>query len=215
MTATNGNRIRLLLLSGGIDSAALAAKLRPSHTLFVGYGQRPAEAEGRAARAVARQLELGHDQISVGIGHLGAGLLSGPDVPVGWPSPEWWPFRNQLLITCAAAWALKNLLPPNAITPTDPITILTGTVASDGIRHKDGTPEFYSALNEVLRTQEGNVSVCAPSIDVRTEDLVVESSISDSVLAWTHSCHTANLPCHNCPGCHKRAQVLSSLGRLA
>lgn len=54
----------VLLLSGGLDSAALAAWIRPALTLFVDYGQKPRDAEARAARAVAAHLNLPFTAIS-------------------------------------------------------------------------------------------------------------------------------------------------------
>ena len=203
----------VLLLSGGIDSACLAAWLRPNHTLFIDYGQRPAVAERRAARAVASELQIPFSELRIDMSAVGAGLLSGERPLEGAPSPEWWPFRNQLLVSMAAAWAVGSRTP--SLQEGKPIKIMTGTVASDGVRHADGTEMFYAALNALLLTQEGNVGVQAPAITLTTGNLVNRSAIRDEVLAWTHSCHRADLPCQECPGCYKRQQVLTKLGRLA
>lgn len=202
----------VLLLSGGIDSAAVAAIIRPAQTIFIDYRQRPRVAEARAAAAVASELDLTHREISVDLSMLGAGLLSDEHVPDGWPSPEWWPFRNQLLVTLAAAWTVKNR--PDVTGRDRAVRVLTGTVASDGNRHADGTTGFYDRLDSLVRYQEGGISVLAPAIGLTTVELVTASCVSDSVLGWTHSCHRGDLPCLDCPGCHKRAQVLERLGRL-
>ncbi|MBN9239932.1 MAG: 7-cyano-7-deazaguanine synthase [Leifsonia sp.] len=204
-------RRTLLLLSGGVDSSALAFKLRPTNTLFIDYGQRSAEAEGRAAQAVARGLLIDHAAIRIDHSATAGGLLSGQDIPQHWPSPEWWPFRNQMLVTSAAAWAVVHA---NSESRDANVDILTGSVLGDGDRHKDGGAPFYQALNILLHAQEGNLSVAAPAINMSTVDLVKWSGIPDSLLAWTHSCHTSNLPCGECPGCYKRDQVLSELSRL-
>src|SRR3954447_9278283 len=101
-------RRAILLLSGGIDSLAVASLCRPSRTLFIDYGQRPALAEGRAAAMLAQRLGLPHEHIVLGLDAIGGGLLS-DDVPApGSPSPEWWPYRNQLLVTAAAVVALRH-----------------------------------------------------------------------------------------------------------
>lgn len=55
----------LLLLSGGIDSIALAAWLRPAECLTINYGQRPAAAEFSASAAVCKDLQLPHKLIDV------------------------------------------------------------------------------------------------------------------------------------------------------
>ena len=64
-----------LLLSGGIDSAAVAAWKHPDIALFIDYGQRSAFAERRAARAVAAELGIRHHELTVGLDALGAGVL--------------------------------------------------------------------------------------------------------------------------------------------
>ncbi|WP_188108990.1 7-cyano-7-deazaguanine synthase [Mycolicibacter arupensis] len=136
-----------LLLSGGIDSAAVAAWKHPDIALFIDYGQRSAFAERRAARAVAAELGIRHHELTVGLDALGAGVLKDDVTRDGWPSPEWWPYRNQLLVTCAAAWLTTNAeileikMPPQA-------RILMGTVSSDASRHRDGSFRFFEALNE-------------------------------------------------------------------
>ena len=48
-----------ILMSGGMDSTALCAWIRPSLAIFVNYGQLCAEAEAVAARRVS--FELGID----------------------------------------------------------------------------------------------------------------------------------------------------------
>jgi 7-cyano-7-deazaguanine synthase in queuosine biosynthesis len=50
----------MLLLSGGIDSLALAAWLRPSHALTVDYGQKAAGKEKEVASYVSHQLGMEH-----------------------------------------------------------------------------------------------------------------------------------------------------------
>ena len=67
----------LLLLSGGIDSIAIAAWCRPASCLTIDYGQRPAPAEIDSAAEVCRRLGLVHDVIRVPVGRLGSGILAG------------------------------------------------------------------------------------------------------------------------------------------
>jgi 7-cyano-7-deazaguanine synthase len=120
------------------------------------------------------------------------------------PSPEWWPYRNQLLASLAAAWAL----------PRGYDEILIGSVASDGLRHRDGSARFYELLNEVVSYQEGRVRITAPAIAMTTADLIGVSGVDDSVLGYAHSCHTAAYPCGICPGCRKHHDVLAGAGRF-
>ena len=99
--------MKILLLSGGYDSTALAWELRPALALTVDYGQLAAEGELRASRAIAQALELQHDVLRVDCRALGSGVMAGVAPMQGAPSVEWWPFRNQLLMTLAAMRALQ------------------------------------------------------------------------------------------------------------
>jgi 7-cyano-7-deazaguanine synthase len=203
--------VRVVLLSGGLDSAALAHWLRPEYTLFIDYGQRPRLAEARAAAAIARQLDLAHANVDIDLRAIGGGLLTDDEENEGWPSPEWWPFRNQLLATIAAAWSIKHIA---GATNGLSVVLITGTVATDGKRHVDGTPQFYEKLRTLIEYQEGNITVATPAIALPTEQLIRQSGVNDEVLGWTHSCHRGDVPCGECPGCHKREQVLGDLDRL-
>ncbi|MFC4242648.1 7-cyano-7-deazaguanine synthase [Gryllotalpicola reticulitermitis] len=194
----------LLLFSGGLDSTALAAIYRPALLLFIDYGQRPADLERRASRQVASVLGLTLAEVELGIRAFGSGLLreDGGAQPSAAPSPEWWPYRNQFLATAGAAVALQHEL----------TTVLVGSVAPDGERHLDGTPEFYERLDALVRYQEGAIKVVAPAVGRSTETLLQESALDEETLGWTASCHRSNLPCGQCPGCWKRVQVLASHG---
>lgn len=199
----------LLLLSGGHDSVALAAWLRPAACVTINYGQRPVEGEFRAAAAVAGALGLPWHSFAVDLTPVGSGLLHGDGKPaetglVDPPSPEWWPYRNQLLVSLAAAWAL----------PRGFSEIVVGSVSRDGERHIDGTLEFYKRLDELIAYQEGGIRVVAPGIEMTTVDLIKVSGVADSVLGYAHSCHIAAYPCGTCPGCLKHEDVLAQSGRL-
>lgn len=196
--------MELLLLSGGLASTALAAWRRPPLTLTVDYGQRPAAGELIAAAAVCRELGLDHHALRVDCSELGSGLLAAAEPAAVAPSPEWWPYRNQLLVTLAASWGL----------PRGATSITTGSVIGDGERHADGTAGFYAALDAVVRMQEGRVRVEVPAVGMTSEELIELSGVSDEVLGWTHSCHRAELACGVCPGCAKRRDVLARMGRL-
>lgn len=188
-----------LLLSGGLDSAALAVMIHPALAVFVDYGQKPREAESRAARAVAEHLSLPFLEIRLPLGDLGGGLMH-DDIPMpNSPSPEWWPFRNQFLATAAASVAVRHGLSEVAL----------ASVRGDGERHVDGSLPFYTQLNAVMQMQEGGVRVVAPAIHLSTAELLREVNAERSLIGWTVSCHRANEPCGDCPGCWKRELVLA------
>ena len=194
------DRARLMLLSGGLDSAAVAAIERPEGALFVDYGQRAGGAERESARRVARILDIQLDEITVDASEAGSGLLvDGEQVDVS-PSPEWFPFRNQLLVTVAAAYAIR----------TGYQSVLLGTVEDDGRRHADGTHRFIASLDAVLRSQEGGLRLAAPHADTSTTQLLATTELRDQIVAVTHSCDVATTPCGDCNSCQRRAAILET-----
>ena len=126
--------MRLLLFSGGLDSTALAHWLRPDQLLFIDYGQLPAQGELRAATRIATELGLPFDTREVNCRPCGSGDMAGLPSLNG-EVTEFWPYRNQLLITLAAM----------AFADQTPLTILIGTVRSDRI-HPDGNRMFISRM---------------------------------------------------------------------
>lgn len=216
MSAHASSGRSLLLLSGGHDSIALAAWLRPSGCLTIDYGQRPVEGEMRASKAAAESLGLPWHTLRIDLSEVGSGLLHSACTKDVWnlpadearseevPSPEWWPYRNQLLVSLAAAWAL----------PRGYKELLVGSVASDGDRHRDGTAGFYERLDEVTAYQEGALRVSAPAVAMTTVELIEISAVDDAVLGLAHSCHIAAYPCGGCPGCRKHFEVIAKSGRF-
>ena len=66
-----------ILLSGGMDSIALAAWKRPAKALSIDYGQVCAQAELRSARRVCRDLSIEYSEVHVDCRPLGSGDLAG------------------------------------------------------------------------------------------------------------------------------------------
>ena len=186
---------------GSEHSTAIAWALRPSLCLTVDYGQLPAAGEIRAASAVCDELKLPHRHLRIDCSVLGSGDMAGT-APAGIaPVSEWWPFRNQLLITMGAAVAVKEGLD----------AIVVGTVANDR-SHADGRPEFVQGMNELLRLQEGHIVLEAPGIDETTVELCRRVAIPHSVLGWAHSCHVGTFACGLCRGCLKHRESMRELG---
>lgn len=192
--------MRSLLLSGGIDSVALAFWKRPQVAMTIDYGQRAALAEVNVSRHICSLLEIDHVVIRVDCSSLGSGDMAGLSPLPGAPVSEWWPYRNQLLATLAGMKAI-------AIGATE---IMLASVASDA-SHVDGTLRFYDTLNTLMAMQEGALSVSAPALGMTTSELVRTSGIDRGLLSWAHSCHTSILACGNCRGCYKHQQVMGEL----
>jgi len=190
-----------LLLSGGMDSIAIAYWLRPQCAITVDYGQKPAAAELRAASAVSTALGIDHHVIVADLSALGSGDMAGSAALSVAALSEWWPFRNQMLLTLGAMRAVA--LGVNRL--------LIGTLATDG-GHADGRSEFVEAMDRVLRAQEGAISLEAPAINLTAAQLIRESGVPMEILAWAHSCHVSDYACGLCRGCRKHYETLAELG---
>src|SRR3546814_5849983 len=97
------------------------------------------------------------------------------------PVPEWWPFRNQLILTIAGAVALH-------LNETE---LMIGALRTDGV-HADGRPEFIEMISALMQMQEGGLRVSAPAIELSAAELVRISGIPQSVLRSEE--HTSELP---------------------
>jgi len=190
-----------LLLSGGMDSAALAFWKRPTLAITIDYGQASAGGEIRAATQIAKEIGIVLEIIRLDCAALGSGDLAGKPAIAGSPAPEWWPYRNQFLVTVAAMKAI-----PLGIT-----SLLVGSVKSDSF-HVDGRAEFYEQLDRLIAMQEGSLRVEAPGLAFSSAELIRHSEIPHSIIGWTHSCHKAEFACGSCRGCWKRQNVLDELG---
>lgn len=191
---------KALLLSGGIDSIALAYWQKPEIAFTLNYGQTPAATELRVSALIAEKLGIKHYVINIDCSSLGSGDLINQQALNVSPSSEWWPFRNQLLITLAC---MKGI----SLGVTE---LMTASVKSDGF-HKDGTLEFYTLINSLMKYQEGNIRITAPAINLTSSELVKKSGVPDSLLYWAHSCHKSNTACGKCRGCNKYREVMHEL----
>lgn len=191
----------LLLLSGGIESSAIAAWLRPSLCLTIDYGQLASQAEITSAAQICKELKLKHLVRKVDTTQFGSGDMLNRKASVHSENSEFWPFRNQLLITLGAMIAMQH----------DCARILIGTVVTD-LRHKDGTKDFIVAMNKLLIIQEGKLNLSAPGIELTSIELIQKSKISTGTLGWCHSCHMSNFACGQCRGCFKHSEIMRTLG---
>jgi len=190
-----------LLLSGGMDSVSIAWWKRPDIAVTVDYGQRPSVAEVEAAVAVCLEIGIRHEIVRADCSSVGSGDMAAmPPISVA-PVPEWWPFRNQLLLTLAGIAAVR-------IGVTN---LMIGTLATDSV-HADGRPDFIETMSRLMSLQEGGITVSAPAISMTAAELVKTSGIPREVLAWAHSCHVGNFACGQCRGCVKHYKTWEALG---
>jgi 7-cyano-7-deazaguanine synthase len=188
----------LLLLSGGTDSTCLAHALRPSLCLTIDYGQRIAKAEIEASRNVCKRLHLKHKVIKIDLRAFATGTMAGRKQKNQGALPEWWPFRNQLVLTIGSMVAYSRGLQE----------VIIGTVRSDR-RHRDGSVAFLRQMDRVVRSQEGAIRLLAPASKLSAEELFSAAEPPLSLLGLTFSCHRSNFPCGQCGGCRKNEAVVS------
>jgi len=192
---------RALLLSGGMDSTSIAYWRKPDLAITIDYGHKAAEGEIRAATAVCQSLGIPHRIIRCDLSALGSGDLAGSAAHPLAPASEWWPYRNQMLVTLAAMECIKH----------DIDVLEIGALRTDGF-HVDGRREFVDALGGLLSMQEGGLKLDAPAAAYSADELVKVSGIPMDILAWSHSCHTSDYACGYCRGCQKHYQTMQAIG---
>lgn len=192
--------ITALLLSGGMDSIAIAYWQRPKLAFTIDYGQLAANREIVIAKKVCDDLGIEHHILQVDLRQFGSGDLIGTTVNQNAPASDWWPFRNQMLITLAAMYGIR--LGVNQI--------LIGSVKSDNY-HIDGSLAFISSMNQLLSLQEGQIQLIAPAKDLTTTELILSHDVPIDLLGWAHSCHKGEYACGHCRGCSKYFSVWNEL----
>lgn len=197
----NCSKLRsVLLFSGGIDSTALLYWKKPEIALLINYGQVTFEAEQKAASEIAYSTNIPLITHSLKLDLVGSGTLAGEELSHHNLYSEFWPFRNQLLLTIALIFAVKN----------DFGHVMIGLTKSDDL-FKDNSDLFIRKMDDLSMFQEYKVKISAPAIEYSVQELVRFSKIPMNLLAWAHSCNTSNLPCGKCPSCQKYIKIFSTL----
>lgn len=189
--------VTTLLLSGGVASAAVAAWRRPERCLFIDYGQAPASAARSASLAIASYLGL----------HWAELALDARALDRGAGATERWPYRNQLLITAAAAW----------VQPGEERLILVGSVREEDGFRPDASHLFFRRIDQLLRLQPGGLRVGVPALGMSLAELVGVSGMGPELLDLTYACEVADAACGRCRGCRSRDALFArnALGGIA
>jgi 7-cyano-7-deazaguanine synthase len=190
-----------LLLSGGIDSTSIAYWKNPHLAITINYGQKSANAEIRASSAIAKHLNINHEIIEIDCSSLGSGDLAGTEASDLASASDWWPFRNQLIITLALMKCVTHKINK----------LIIGTVSTDAT-HLDGSKNFIENISRLSSSQEGSITIDAPAINLTSHQLAKKSGIPISILSWSHSCHTSEYACGTCRGCNKHRETMLALG---
>lgn len=191
--------MKALLLSGGLDSSAIAYWQRPQVCITVDYGQLAAAGEIAASKHICNALRLPHHTIKANLSAIGSGEMSGGPTVDAAKAPEFWPYRNQLLITLAAM----------ALIPQGLKEISIGAVSTDV--HSDGQPGFIKKIDEIMRLQEGHIRVVAPAARMSSKQLLERSKFPKRFIGLTFSCHVNDYACGQCNGCTKHREIVDAV----
>ena len=219
-----GERVAVVLLSGGLDSYTTAAIARQQgyglHALTVRYGQRHA-VEVEAARAVARSLGVArHVEIDVDLSTFGGSSLTS-DLPV--PKDRaidqdeipstYVPARNTVFLALALGWA--EVL--------DAHDIFIGVNARDYSGYPDCRPAFIAAFEALaaVATAAGvggaRYKVHAPLITMTKAEIITAGLALGLDYGLTHSCYDPapdGRACRRCDSCVLRAAGFAEAGAV-
>lgn len=217
--SSNSQGRAVVLLSGGMDSAVVAAMAMEQgfsvHALSVAYGQRH-QSELAAADRVCAMLDVSeHKQVNVDLRSIGGSALTadinvpesgGAGIPVTYV-----PARNTIMLSVALGWA--EVLGSN--------DIFCGVNAVDYSGYPDCRPEFIASFQTLanLATRAGvegaGMAVHAPLMSLSKADIAREGQRLGVDFAQTVSCYQADmagLACGHCDACHLRAAGFREAG---
>lgn len=222
MSPASKNQARaVILLSGGMDSAVVAAMAAERgfavYALSVAYGQRH-HSELAAADRVCAMLDIAeHKLVNVDLRSIGGSALTADiDVPesggTGIPV-TYVPARNTIMLSVALGWA--EVLGSN--------DIFCGVNAVDYSGYPDCRPAFIESFQNLanLATRAGiegtGMKVHAPLMSLSKADIAREGRRLRVDFAQTVSCYQADingLACGHCDACHLRAEGFRDAGMI-
>ena len=221
-----GSRGRMVvLLSGGLDSATVAAWARARGYEVIGlsidYGQRH-RCELDAAKALASHLGLAdHVVLRVDLSAFGGSALTDAAIPVPRDRPDaalaaeipttYVPARNTVFLSLALALAEAR----------GATAIGLGVNAIDYSGYPDCRPEFLDAFRHLaaLATKagvEGHApEIVAPLVDLTKAEIValgVELGLDQGLTTSCYDPDASGRPCGHCDSCRLRAAGFAAVG---
>jgi 7-cyano-7-deazaguanine synthase len=217
---SGGNRLAVVLLSGGLDSTTVGAMAKADGyrllALTIDYNQRHRIELEHAAR-VAKALEAErHIVLPLDLrGFGGSALTADIDVPKGGVEPgipvTYVPARNTIFLSVALGWA-------EAAGACD---LFIGVNALDYSGYPDCRPDFIAAFEAMANTatkagvEGAHFRVHTPLAAMSKADIVRAAAAVDAPLALTWSCYDptpAGKPCGECDSCRLRAKGFAEAG---
>ena len=213
-------RPAVVLLSGGLDSAAVlalaAARGFRCHALSVRYGQRHSVELDAAQRVASRLGAHEHRIMSVDLAGIGGSALTDtrlavPEMPTTGIPITYVPARNTLFLALALGWA-------EVLSAED---IFVGVNAVDYSGYPDCRPEFIESFERLARlaTKAGVggalLTVHAPLIHMSKAEIVRTGLGLGVDFSMTISCYQADpagRACDKCDSCRIRAAGFAEAG---
>jgi 7-cyano-7-deazaguanine synthase len=223
--SSNPERAAVVLLSGGLDSATVAAIARQEgfalYALSVDYGQRH-RFELEAARRVARAVGVRrHVLAAVDLGQFGGSALTAAIAVPKDRDPRqmadgipitYVPARNTVLLSLALAYA-------EVVGAAD---IFLGVNAIDYSGYPDCRPEFIAAFTRLanLATKAGvegrlNFTIHTPLIECSKAQIIRRGTQLGVDYSLTHSCYdpdASGASCGRCDACQLRLRGFAEAG---
>ena len=209
----------VVLLSGGMDSAAVVAIAREQgfavHALSVRYGQRHTSELDAAVRVADALGVVEHKVVDVDLRSIGGSALTadievpeagGQGIPVTYV-----PARNTIMLSLALGWA-------EVLGAAD---IFCGVNAVDYSGYPDCRPEFVAAFQTLanLATKAGvegaGIRVHAPLQFLSKAQIAAEGTRLGVDFGLTVSCYRADAQgraCGHCDACRLRADGFADAG---
>ena len=218
MSKSQGQKLAVVLVSGGMDSCVCAAMARRDYELaflHVSYGQRTESRERKAFEEIAEFYQITR-KLVCRLNHLnqiGGSSLTDLSIPVEpadlnrkqIPS-SYVPFRNAHLLSIATSWG--EVLGAEAL--------YIGAVAEDSSGYPDCRPEYYQAFNALIRagTKPGTVlRIVTPIIHMKKSEIILIGSKMGAPFHLTWSCYqSAELACGRCDSCALRLRGFQEAG---
>lgn len=212
----------IVLLSGGLDSTTALAWARHQqwacHSIAFDYGQRH-KIELKAAARIAKKMgAVEHHEIKIDLRSIGGSALTDNiDVPKDQLHEQqipitYVPARNLIFLSLAAALAER-------VAAT---ALVIGANIVDYSGYPDCRPAFLNSFEKTvnLGTKQGvehqPMSIVAPLLNMRKEEIIHMGLSLGVDYAMTHSCYDPTeqgKPCGHCDSCHFRQQGFHDLGK--
>lgn len=197
----------ILLFSGGIDSTVLLFWLLDRkyevYPLHINYGQKSFEGELKAIKNIVSGLTEQNLLVlelpalhSIGRGSLVGEYPQEVSDRNEWYASEFFPNRNMILISIAAAYGYK----------LQAFNIAIGLV---GNSYKDTSKAFLDMTDMILEKSLAKFTLIAPFVEMPRQKVIEEAANLRVPIEHTFSCNaTGNRHCLLCTSCFEREEAL-------